>query len=56
MLSEFVERLTDRRSANRSAVSERPAQENLSQFNNLDLVLPWFETSNLQQTKRSKTS
>src|SRR6267378_2100863 len=28
--------------ANRSALSERVAQENLSQFNSLDLALPWF--------------
>jgi len=28
--------------ANRSALSERVAQGNLSQFNSLDLALPWF--------------
>jgi hypothetical protein len=28
--------------ANRSALSERVAQVNLSQFNSLDLALPWF--------------
>jgi hypothetical protein len=30
--------------ANRSAISERAAQGNLSQFNSLDLELPWFGT------------
>jgi hypothetical protein len=34
----------DRRIANRSAISERAAQGNLSQFNSLDLVVPWFGT------------
>jgi hypothetical protein len=29
-------------SATRSAPSERVAQGNLSQFNSLDLALPWF--------------
>jgi hypothetical protein len=28
--------------ANRGALSERVAQGNLSQFNSLDLALPWF--------------
>ena len=28
--------------ATRSAISERAAQGNLSQFNSLDLALPWF--------------
>jgi hypothetical protein len=32
------------RSANRSAVNERAAQGNLSQFNGLDFLLPWFGT------------
>ena len=32
------------RSANRSALSERAAQGNPSQFNSLDFVLPWFGT------------
>jgi hypothetical protein len=31
-------------SANRSALSERVAQGNLSQFNGLDFLLPWFGT------------
>src|SRR5467141_4311636 len=31
--------------ANRSALSERVAQGNLSQFNSLDLALPWFVAS-----------
>jgi hypothetical protein len=30
------------RIANRSAISERAAQGNLSQFSSLDLALPWF--------------
>ena len=33
----------DNRSANRSALSKRAAQGNLSQFNSLDFLLPWFE-------------
>lgn len=32
------------RIANRSAFSERDAQGNLSQFNSLDFLLPWFGT------------
>ena len=32
------------RIANRSALSERAAQGNFSQFNSLDLLLPWFGT------------
>ena len=32
------------RIANRSALSERAAQGILSQFNNLDFLLPWFGT------------
>jgi hypothetical protein len=32
-------------SANRSALSEKAAQGNLSQFNGLEFLLPWFGTS-----------
>ena len=31
-------------SANRSAINERVARGNLSQFNSLDFLLPWFGT------------
>jgi hypothetical protein len=34
----------DDRIANRSALNEKAAQGNLSQFNSLDLALPWFGT------------
>jgi hypothetical protein len=34
----------DNRIANRSALNERAAQGNLSQFNSLDFSLPWFGT------------
>jgi len=43
--------------ANRSALSERVAQGNLSQFNSLDLALPWFVARRTIQLSygRSKT-
>jgi len=38
----------DIRIANRSAINERAAQGNLSQFNSLDLLLPWFGSRRLK--------
>jgi hypothetical protein len=46
----------DRRIANRSAINERAAQGNLSQFNSLDFLLPWFGTSRSVVQIHSRTS